>query len=65
MSNSDPRTWLDKAVGVCLSVLVCALAIYVAVRLVEAVAVALLVILGVGGLVAGTAAWLRSRHRGW
>lgn len=63
--GSDPRSWLDKAVGVCLSLLACALALYVTVRLVQAVAVALLVILGISALVAGVVAWLRARNRGW
>jgi hypothetical protein len=65
MSNSDPRSWLDRAVGACFAVLVGAAAIYIAVRLIEAVWNALLVILLVGGLVALGVIALRTRSRGW
>jgi hypothetical protein len=65
MGNSDPRSWLDKLVGVCLSVLVGAAAIYIAVRLVQAVWTALLVIIGVGLFVVLSVALLRARGRGW
>jgi hypothetical protein len=65
MPNTDPRSWLDKLVGVCLSLLVGAAAIYIAVRLLQAVWTALLVIVGVGLVVALSVAMLRARGRGW
>jgi hypothetical protein len=65
MSSSDPRPFLDKLVGVCLSVLIGAAAIYIAVRLIQAVWTALLVILGVGAFLAIAAALLHSRNRDW
>jgi hypothetical protein len=65
MSPSDPQPWLDKLVGTCLSVLVGAVGIYVAVRLIEAVWAVLLVIVGTGVIVAASVSLLRSRNRGW
>jgi hypothetical protein len=65
MSSSDPRSWLDKAVGVCLAALVGAAALYIAVRLIQAVAAVLLVVLGVGVFVALAVALLRARNGGW
>lgn len=65
MANSDPRSWLDKAVGVCLGILVGAAAIYIAVRLVQAVWTALLVIIGIGLFIGLSVALLRTRGRGW
>jgi hypothetical protein len=56
---------LDRLVGVCLCVLVGAAAIYIAVHLIEAVALALTV-LGAIALVIGIAvAVLRYRRDGW
>jgi len=63
--SADPRSWLDKTVGICLSVLVGATALYVAVRLIQAVAAVLFIVLGVGVFVAIAFAVLRSRARGW
>jgi hypothetical protein len=65
MSNSDPRSWIDRFVGVCLSLLIGATAVYVAVRLIEAVWSALLVIISVGVFVALAIAALRRRSSGW
>jgi hypothetical protein len=65
MSAADPRTWLDKVVSACLSLLVGAAAVFIAVQLVEAVWTALLVILGVGVFLAVAGMVLRSRNRGW
>lgn len=63
--SGDPRSWLDRAVGVCLAILVGAVALFVAIRLIEAVATALLIILGAALLVAIGIAVLRARNRGW
>jgi uncharacterized membrane protein len=65
MSPSDPRPWIDRLVSVCLSVLVGAVAIYVAVRLVEAVWAVLLVIVGASAMIAASASLLRRRNRDW
>jgi uncharacterized membrane protein YccC len=65
MPNADPRSWFDKAIGVCLGILVGAAALYIAVHLVLAVADALLVILGVGAFVALGVALVRYRRNGW
>ena len=61
---------LDRLVGFCLSLLFAAVAIYVAVRLVESVTAALVVIAAVigGGVVAGLAVrflWRRGRMNSW
>jgi hypothetical protein len=64
MSGSDHRGLLDKLVGICLSVLVGATAIFIAVRLIEAVWAALLVIVGVGAFVAVAVVLLRTRSNG-
>ncbi len=65
MASNHSGSLLDRLVGVCLAVLIGAAAVYVAVRLIEAVAMALLVILAVAGFVAGAVLILRSRGREW
>ena len=65
MPNTDPRSWFDKAIGVCLGILVGAAALYIAVHLVLAVADALLVILGVGAFMALAVILLRNRRNDW
>ncbi len=64
MPGSDPRGLLDKLVGVCLSLLVGAAAIFIAVQLIEAVWTALLVIVGVGAFVFVAVLLLRGRSSG-
>lgn len=64
MSTSDPRSWFDRLIGVCLGLLVGAVAVYVAVRLIEAVWTVLLVILGAGALLVLAVGLLRRRDRG-
>ena len=64
--DSNPKSMLDKLVGLCLSLLVGAAAIFIAVHLIEAVWTALLVIVGVGAFIAVAALLLRGRsHGGW
>jgi len=65
MSNNDPRSLLDRLLGVCLTLLMGAAAIHIAVRLVEAVWTALLVILGVGAFVGLAWVFVRGRSQGW
>jgi ABC-type enterochelin transport system permease subunit len=57
---------LDRLMGICLSVLAAAVAVYVAVRLIESIAAALLVIVAaVGGLVVVSLLWRRQRADRW
>lgn len=64
--SANPRGMLDRLVGACLSLLVAGAAVFIAVRLVEAVWTVLLVILGVGMFMAcGVVLLLRSRRGGW
>ncbi|MFL6099497.1 MAG: hypothetical protein ACJ71T_06045 [Actinomycetales bacterium] len=61
---------LDRLMGICLTMLAGAVAIYVAVRLIESVATALLVIVAAtGGLVIAigivSLAWRRHRVNRW
>jgi hypothetical protein len=65
MSPSDPRSAPDKLVKTCLSLLAAAVAVYVSVKLIEAVWPALLVILGVSLFVGIAVFILRARNRGW
>lgn len=65
MSSSDSRSLLDRLFGVCLTILLGAAAIYIAVHLIEAVWTALLVMLGVGTFVALAWLFVRSRNQGW
>ncbi|MCW2538720.1 MAG: hypothetical protein JWN95_445 [Frankiales bacterium] len=66
MSSSDPRSWLDRAVGATLSVLVAALAVFIAAKLIAAVATILLVTVGVGLFVGMAVLVLRGRSdHGW
>ena len=64
--DSNPKSLLDKLVGLCLSMLIGAAAIFIAVKLIEAIWTALLVIVGVGVFVAIAWAILRGRsNSGW
>ena len=65
VSSSDPRGWLDRAVGTCLSVLLGAAALFIAVKLIEAIWTVLLIIAGVTAFAAATLAIMRARNRGW
>lgn len=37
MSGSDPKTWLDRAIGACFGTLLGAIALYVAVALIQSI----------------------------
>ncbi len=63
--NPNPRSWLDQLVGGCFSLLLGAAALYLAVRLVQAVWVTALTILGVIGFLAVGVLVLRSRRQQW
>jgi hypothetical protein len=62
---SGPRSLLDQLVGLCFTLLLAAVAVHVAVRLIEAVWPALLLILTTGLLLAAGVTLLRRRDRGW
>ena len=49
MSFSDRRSWLDRVVGGCFAVLVAAIALFIAVRLVESVWVFVVGVLAIAG----------------
>jgi hypothetical protein len=65
MASFDHRNLLDRAVGVCLTILAGAAALYIAVRLIEAIWVTLLIILAIAGAVAVAIAVIRYRSNGW
>lgn len=65
MRPSGPRSLLDDLFGLCFSLLLAAIAVYVAVRLIVSVWPVLLLILGIGAFAASGLALLRRRDRGW
>lgn len=65
MTATDPRSWLDKLVGAAVAVLVAALALYIAARLVAAVWMILLACLVVGVIVGLAVVVVRGRSSGW
>ena len=65
MYGSNPRGLMDGLVGLCFGLLLAAIAVHVAVRLIEAVWPVLLLILAVGALLAGAVALLRRQDRDW
>lgn len=48
MNSTNPGRWIDRAVGWCFSILAAVIALYCAVKLLEAIWPALIVIIGVG-----------------
>lgn len=61
----QPASLWDRLVGACFGLLAAALALYVAVRLIESI---WLVLVGIGvgvGVVAGLVAAVRRRRQGW
>jgi hypothetical protein len=65
MWSSEPRSLLSRAIGACISVLVGAATLYLAVRLIESVAVALCIMAGAVVLVGVVVVFVRHRGRGW
>ena len=65
MSGYDPRSLGDKLLGMCFTALLAAAALFIAVRLIEAIWTALLVILGVAAFLLIAFGVLRARDRGW
>jgi len=60
-----PTSLYDQLVAACFSILTAAIALYVAVRLIELVWVALLLIVLVVGLIVGLVVAVRWRRQGW
>lgn len=65
MPSVGPRSFFEELVGGCYKLLVGAAALYLAVRLIEAVWAVALTILGVTGFITVTVMVLRGRRRGW
>ncbi|MDQ1742951.1 MAG: hypothetical protein QOE23_1290 [Pseudonocardiales bacterium] len=65
MTSSDPRGWIDKLVGAAMSVLVAALALYIAAQLVAAVWTILVACVAVAAVIGLAILVLRSRSGGW
>jgi hypothetical protein len=65
MPSSDPRSWLDRLVGLCLSVFVGALALFGAVHLVESVWTQLVAAAIVLALIMVGIGWWREHGSGW
>jgi hypothetical protein len=65
MYGGMPGSCLQRLVELCVQFLICALAIYWAVQLLQAVWLPVLLIIGAGGVLAGIIAWLRRARRGW
>jgi hypothetical protein len=63
--DANPKSWIGKLVGACVGLLAGSIALYAAVRLLEAIWSTLLIILGGGLLLAVLVAALRARSRGW
>ncbi len=63
--NPSPQSLIDKLVGICLGVLIGGAAIFIAVKLIEAVWTALLMILGIGMFLTIAFVVLRARRQGW
>jgi hypothetical protein len=65
MWSSNPKSPLDRFVESCISIAAGVMALYVAVRLIEAIWVPLLTIVLVVGVLAAAGLALRARYRGW
>jgi hypothetical protein len=69
MSRSDGpgwlRNWAHAFLGICLTLLLAALALHWAVGLLEDVWVGLLVIGGIAAVLTAAVAWWRAQSRGW
>jgi uncharacterized protein (DUF983 family) len=65
VNTSDPRSWPDKLMGLCLGFLLSAITLYVGVQLIASVWQVLLIIVAVVTTAMFTIAIIRSRYRGW
>jgi uncharacterized protein (DUF983 family) len=65
VNTTDPRSWPDKFMGLCLGFLFAAVALYVGVQLIASVWQILLIIVAFVSTAVFTVAVIHSRHRGW
>jgi uncharacterized protein (DUF983 family) len=65
MNTTDPRSWPDKLMGLCLGFLLAAIALYVGVQLLASVWQVLLITVAAVTALMFTVAVVRSRSRGW
>ncbi|MFL6137362.1 MAG: hypothetical protein ACJ74O_06115 [Frankiaceae bacterium] len=61
----SPRSWLERLIGACLGVLLCALMLHVAAVLIESAWVVLAVTAGAGLMLVAAVVWWRGRFRDW
>ncbi|MHD0307260.1 hypothetical protein [Rhodococcus erythropolis] len=62
MTDSNPKSWFDRAISGCFSVLVAAIALYFAVALIEAIWPYLVATFAAGSAVAVTIRIIRARR---
>lgn len=60
MSENDPKSWFDRAIGACMSILLAAVALYCATQVLQAILPFLVVAAGVITLTWG--AWALVRY---
>lgn len=63
--TADPRSWLDRLFGACLMILLGAVAISIAVHLIEAVWTSLVIIVSVGAFIGLAVVLVQNHSRGW
>ena len=51
MNGSDPGRWIDQLIGMCFRILLAVIALYCAVKVLEAIWPALIVIVGIGAII--------------
>ncbi|WP_138442999.1 hypothetical protein [Sinomonas susongensis] len=59
MSENDPKSWFDRAIGACMSILLAAIALYCATQVLQAILPFLVAAVGVVTLAWGGWALLR------
>jgi TctA family transporter len=62
MTDSNPRSWFDRAISGCMSILVAAIALYFAVALIEAVWPYLVAAVAVASIVVVATQIIRARR---
>ncbi|MBY6385433.1 hypothetical protein HG717_16155 [Rhodococcus erythropolis] len=62
MTDSNPNSWFDRAISGCLSILVAAIALYVAVALIEAIWPYLVAAVAVASVVVAAIQIIRARR---
>lgn len=60
MSENDPKSWFDRAIGACMSILLATVALYCATQVLQAILPFLVIAAGVVTL--AWAAWALVRH---